>query len=114
MALAVALDIAAMCAGPHALLRLKRVLAALYVARSPLLHLLRVVARIVDVLMTEWALHGGLLLRRGYEANVKEWVGFRRCGDLTPGLLEEPRPLVPEGPGASMMLRFLPRCAKPG
>jgi len=61
MTLPVALDVAAVGAGPLALLGRESVLAALHMAGCALLHLLRVVARIVDILLTELALHGGLL-----------------------------------------------------
>ncbi len=44
-----------------AALSLERVLAAIHVACSPLLHLLGVVAGVVDFLLAELALHGSLL-----------------------------------------------------
>jgi len=56
-----ALDVAAVGAGCQALLILEGMLAAVHMAGGPLLHFLRVVARVVDILLAELALHGGLL-----------------------------------------------------
>jgi hypothetical protein len=61
MALTAALDIAAVRAGSRALLCLERMLAAFHMACGSLLDLLRVMAGVVDVLMAELTLHGGLL-----------------------------------------------------
>jgi hypothetical protein len=57
----VALDIAAMRAGSFALLVLKSMLATLHMACRAALDLLRVMARVLDILVTELAFHGGLL-----------------------------------------------------
>jgi hypothetical protein len=61
MGLAAALNVAAVGACSHALLILERMLAAIHVACSPLLHLLGVMAGVVDFLLAELALHGSLL-----------------------------------------------------
>jgi hypothetical protein len=56
-----ALNVAAVRAGSHALVILERMLAAVHMACGPLLHLLGVMARIVDILVAELAFHGSLL-----------------------------------------------------
>jgi len=61
MVSAAALDVAAMGSGACALLILEGMLAAVYMACGALLHFLRVMARVADVLLAELAFHGGLL-----------------------------------------------------
>ncbi|HZH09313.1 MAG TPA: hypothetical protein VEZ24_02985 [Microvirga sp.] len=60
-ALTVALNVAAMCADVGALAILKSMFAPLHMASRALLHLLRIMAGIVHILMAELAFHGSLL-----------------------------------------------------
>jgi hypothetical protein len=66
-----------MRAGAHTLPVLEGVFAAIDMARSPLLHLLGVVAGVVYLLVAELAFHHGLLLGMNYEANVQAESRFR-------------------------------------
>jgi hypothetical protein len=59
--LSVSLNVAAVRARVRSLLALEGVLAALHVARRALLHLLRIVAGVVYLLVAELAFHGSLL-----------------------------------------------------
>jgi hypothetical protein len=77
MASPVALNIAAVGAGFHALPVLESMLATLHMACRTLLHLLSVMARVLDLLMAELAFHDGLLLQHEQEANVEAKSGFR-------------------------------------